>query len=254
MTRTFRPLLIVALLATALSGCAPMAVKDITADRTGYLEKNFTPALLSADTGKTIAGVKIAPRFSKATVEYKYEIETNLGEKKVSESSTIQYEDLGNGVIREMAEYFNNGIPVSTSYELRYGGFLPLRTQRVFNANRVGNLIVEVKQFKSFDKNFANMQENSKYDADWASGNTVQIMNFFDRKQTCTTGKAYAANTVNAAFAGNAVDVDCELSFNGNLDTKQQFIYLQQYGFAVARGMTVTSGKIKAAISSVKLQ
>lgn len=254
MTTTFRPLLIAALLAAALSGCAPMEVKDITADRTGYLEKTFTPALLSADVGKTVAAVKIAPRFRKATIEYKFDFETNLGEKKITESATIQYEDLGNGVIRELAEYFNNGIPVSTSYELRYGGLVPLRSQRVLNVNRFANMIMEVKQFKSFDKNFANLQADAKYDADWAGGTSLQIVNFFDRKQTCTTGKIYAANTVHPAFAGNAVDVDCEMSFNGNLDTKQQFVFLQQYGFAVVRGLISTSGKGKASVTSVKLQ
>lgn len=245
----------IVLTTATLAACAPMAVKDIAVDKPGYLAKNFSQAQLPTDVSKQIATNRQAsPNFHTIKIKFKSALENNIGEKKTTETADVTYKNVGNGLVQILREYANNDIPFSNAYELSYLGLFQLRSQQVINNQRTGNFIVEVKHLNRFEKDFVPVREDATYAFEWASGNSVQIANFTDRKMTCSSGKFYPAAKLYDTLPGNAIDLNCEFIMNGSVYLKQKLTFLQQYGVAMFMGFTNNAGKGVSTITSVEVQ
>jgi hypothetical protein len=244
-----------ALALSVLAGCAPMAVKDIAADKPAYMRENFSPKQLTDDVHKLIftQGQRTL-HFRMIKIKFKHTVENNIGDKKTSDSSLITYRNMGHGLVQQLQEYASNDIPFSTTFSLNYLGLISLRSQQVVNTQRQGNYIVETKHFDHFDKSVMPMRENADFAFDFTSGLSVQLGNFSDRKMTCNTGKFYPASRLYQTLPGNALDLDCEFATNGAVYLKQKLAYLQQYGLVIFMGYTNNAGKGAATIASVEVQ
>jgi len=236
--------------AAVLSACAPMAVKDIAADKTGYMDENFSPKRLSGDVTKKL-GTSNTAAFQRVKIRYNASIESSDG-KKESSTMLVTYTNAGNGLVQEMREYSNNDIPFGIQYELSYAGLLPLRFQQVQLRRQTANFIIETKQITSVSKNVLQSQPDAEYVFEWFSGTSIQLANFSTSKLVCRAGKPYSAATLNPKFSGTAVNLDCELHRNGILASKQKMAVLRQYGLVVRQESSNASDKSTYTITAVE--
>lgn len=240
-------------IAIVLSACAPMAVKDIAANKTGYLEENFTPAKLPPDITKKLGSIpsSSSAQFKRMKLRYTVSIEGSDGKKETSTVATT-YTNAGNGLIQEMREYSNNDIPFGLQYELSYGGLMPLRFQTVRLRQQTANLMIEAKQINTLNPGVLNPKEDTEYVLNWLTGSSVQFANFTDTKLICRSGKFYSAAKLNPKFSGNAISLDCERHNNGVLSRKQKVALLQQYGVTVRLEGSSSSDKEVFTIAAVE--
>jgi hypothetical protein len=243
----------IALLALTLAACAPATVKDIAADKPGYLSRNFSPSQLPPDVLKQVTARQASVSFNRIKMKFRADLENVDGLRKVTQTSDVTYQNVGNGLVQVFKEYASNDIPYSNAYELSYLGFLQLRSQTVNNNQYVGNYIVEVKHFNLMLKNLPPVREDKEYVLEWSSGNTIQIANYIDRKAACTSSKTYAASDLFATLPGKAIDVQCEFTTNGSVYLKQTLTYLQQYGLFVLKSFTNTTAKAAYTITAAEI-
>ncbi|WP_027794995.1 hypothetical protein [Paraburkholderia acidipaludis] len=83
-------------------------------------------------------------------------------------------------------------------------------------------------------------QENETYTTAFKLGTTVQIVNFQTLVWTCHASHYYPASQFNSALTGKAIDLDCESTKDGIVQSRLRRTYLTEYGVGLPRS-TATS-------------
>jgi hypothetical protein len=217
----------------ALTACAPVAVKDIAADKQGYLEQNFAPQQLPEGLKKQLAGGgQASPRFGTMRLKLKATFE-DAGKTPQTPSIVLTLKNAGGGLIQGMMEYSHNDIPYGIQYSLTYMGLIPLREQTVRFNQQVGGLTFEAKEVTQLGKDAIQPRENTEYVFEWTNGSSVQIANLSNIKLLCRSGTFYPANTVHPKLSANAIDLSCTREVNGIVRAKQKYVVLPAYGVAL---------------------
>jgi len=222
---------LIATLLIALAGCAQPAVKDIAANKTGYLDENFSPQKLPADVGKQVAAAEVKSPSRTLRITLNATLEDSGKKETPVVLATVKV--LGNGLVQEMQEYSNNGIPYAITYALSYMGLFPLKEQRVFYSRPTANLPTEVKQLNQLARNLVRPNENAEYVFEWLNGTSMQIANFSNIKLVCNSGKFYPAAQLHSNLSGNAIDLNCTRQINGVVRVKHKYVMLLEYGFVL---------------------
>ncbi len=230
-------------LAAALSGCVSITpVKDITNDQTGYLQKEFSPGNINPAVAAKLPQDKTQYRSNEVRITKEMTAETT--DKKTDSWKTVEtVQNLGNGLFRRKVESISNDITFALFYAVTYKGLLPLRRQEVqLRATNAGAMI-SAKEIKRIDA--IPTPANKEMIVEYTSGNEVQIANFGQGKNVCRYLNSVPAKEIHKSIAGKATQIECEFIDNNNVQSKSQWSYLEEYGFAIQTSF-VNSGKKNA--------
>jgi hypothetical protein len=234
----------------ALSACTSVVpVKDVTSDTEGYLKRNFMPEMINPAVRAKLPGAKAAG-FGRMTVIADGVSEGSDGKKETIHRIT-SYEDVGNGLFAYKHESQNNAIAYALNYGISYRGLLALRWQSVPLRQTNTGLIYEVKQLDQMTE--APSQAGKTFSATYKTGNSVQLAGYFDLQKACTAGRSYRAAEVNAKFAGQALELTCELRANNAVQDRSKWVLLESYGLAIELEGASASTKYTWTVVDVKL-
>ncbi len=242
-----------ALAVAALAGCAPAPVKDIAANKSAYLDANFSPAQLSPNIKQQLASPDpVTPQARSLRLRMKAVFE-DLGKPAHTPTALLTLTSAGDSLVQEMVEYLNNDIAYGIHYSLTYMGMIPLRQQSVRLNQRASGLTFEAKQIKEVSKEARRPRENTDYVFAWTNGNTQQLMNFSDIRLACRSETPYAASTLHPKLSGSAINLNCSREINGVTRAKQTFAVLPAYGVAIKTQFQSSNSKETFTIEDVEL-
>lgn len=215
----------------ALASCvSTVQVKDVTADKMGYLNQKFSIQSLSPDIMKQVSkDDSTLPAFQRMNVIYEAVIESTDGKKETAKiTSTLL--NAGNGLIQHLRERSMNDIPYFLQYSIDYKGFLPIKWQAVPLKKSMTGRLVEIKQITRFDHIPSEPKENSEYVFEFLMANQEQIANFGSCQEKCKSGTYYPAKEINSKLEGSAIDFSMENYYNNVLQWKGKRVFLKKYG------------------------
>lgn len=244
------------LCAAMLSGCipAPTKVKDVLADKTGYLAANFSPGTLKPAVREKIQANDATPlKFHKMKVDLTWTFNKDDKNKTSVVQKSTTYLNAGGNLVQELSDYSKNGIVFKQRYDLTYRGVLSLKTQSTNDSSTFASTPYEVKELETFDS-LDRAREAQELAYKFKFGTKVQIMNFLDGSETCTVGKSHPASQESASLSGSAEPVLCtNYNDNGVAQGESGFVYLSDYGVAILTSTKAASGISDAKIDSVKI-
>ena len=219
--------------ASALIGCAPAMVKDIAANKTGYMNDYFNPQHLSEGISRELSkSEKVSYNYNSISVKLNVTFE-DLDKKRETPTAVFTFKNAGNGFVQEMREFSNNGIPYGIKYVLSYGGLIGLKEQNVRFNQTNASFVTEAKQFTIFQQSFLKPTENTDYSYEWTYGNSPQIANFNTMKLSCKTEAFFSASKISSKLNGRAIEFKCERFVNGIQRSREKYTFLESYGLAV---------------------
>ncbi|WP_250514684.1 hypothetical protein [Caballeronia sp. INDeC2] len=236
-----------------LSGCSPFVqVKDITQDKSRFLAENYSlESLPSAVRDKLPAAGSHPLPFNKLTV---------LGIAEGKFDTTTKHRDFkeviinaqNTGVVQTIDEMSANGVPESVTFAMSYLSIYALKQGTATYSAAIAPLPMVVKDADNNEFAFDAPSENKSYVTPIKLGTSFQIVNFETAVWTCHAGRYYAAFDFNAAFAGRAIDLDCDLTKNGIVSYKARRTFLTEYGIALTRTVSTATGKIDWTYTSIE--
>lgn len=233
-----------------LSACAPIpAVKDVTADRDGHMQRNFAPQAVNPAVLKKVPAEAGHAGPGKLTITRIAHSEQNDG-KKTSWKSVATYTDVGNGLFERMDEFSSNDIPTALYFALSYKGIFDLRWQNVPLQRMRAMPLYEVKEITRFDSIPAAMKE---FEWDFSTGPQAQIANYLASQKKCKAVRRIAASEIYRSLGGQATEIDCETYANNSVQNRTKYMLLEQYGVGVLTELSSSVNKIVYEITDVKL-
>ncbi|HRE16453.1 MAG TPA: hypothetical protein PLW86_05210 [Rhodocyclaceae bacterium] len=215
-----------------VSACAPVAVKEITQDKTGYLKSNFGKDKISGSVVSELAKDKV-PSNSYGSFKVVSSVSFEDIKKEKTYSSIVDTVfGSGDGFFQQIREYSNNDIAYGSQYVASYGGIVPLKHQTVRYKQNIADFEIETKQLLSITKGILKPSENSEYSVEFSTGRAPQIANLQNVKLVCNTGRFYSATSVFQGFPGRAIDLRCERFYNGVKNSNEKFVFFESLGFS----------------------
>lgn len=218
-----------------LSACASVThVKDVTADKVGYLDKKFSPSTLAPAILKSLPLEEKPSNFGQLKITAEVTSEQSDGksnEKKLSWKRITTFIDKGNGLIQRMSEASNNDIPYALIYSLTYKGIFELKSQEIPLRSINAGVPYEVKQIARLDPTPSSI--NKEFSIDAAIGTEPQIANYTSLKNLCKTTKAISASDIHAKIPGQALELECQAQINNVVTSRSKWVLLQTYGLAI---------------------
>lgn len=236
----------------ALGGChTPVSVKDVAADETGYLHKNFSSQSLPDSIRSKIPGdTAAAASFREIKVTTDRSTEMPDG-KKEADIVTFDIFPAPGGLLEQRTEYSVNNIPYALLLSLSYKGLLNMKIQSVNLRATVAPNVVEIKDISRFD-GFGSGSGQVVY-ADYTVGASGQLANFAPNTKHCNTEQVRSASQVFAGLSGQATDISCENSTNNAVQVRDKYIYLNDYGVSVLSEFVTSAKKETYKISNISV-
>lgn len=233
-----------------LSACVSVSqIGDVTADREGYLSKNFSPQLLSPAISKKL------PSDQKTTKSEKLVITSEVTSEKVDGKKETwklveTFVEAGNGLVQRMAEVSNNDIPYTLIYSLTYKGMFPIKWQRARLGATNTDMLYEVKGITRFDDIPSTV--GKEFVVDYTSGPEPQIANFPNHQQACKSTRTMSASDINKNLAGQAIEFECLTSMSNAVKRRTKWAFFQAYGVAIETEEVTSANKITTRVIDVK--
>jgi len=237
-----------------LSGCvARPQVKEVLNDPDGYLSKNFAPSTLpdavhNEVTSKDNGGFP----YSRMVLGVSWTVSSDDKEKQLKFQDNITLMNEGGAFLGELHEDQRNGVPTVKRFNISYRGLLVLKSEALNVGNTMAGMTFVAHKFSQFDVLRPDVGGTVEYG--YSAGTTAQLVNFRDYRSSCAWGDSYPASKANAAFNGDAREIECtNYNSNGVLAGKSHYIYLKEYGTAILVKAENSTGTSEAHIDSVKM-
>lgn len=239
----------------AIAACAPMTkVKDVTADKMGYMTKHFSSQSVNAEVVKAISGkAGIKEIYRELRVSYTLETTTVVGGGKILLDGMDIYHPLDGGYVQRLAELSANGIPVSLGYFLNYG-LVWLRMQSVPLQHGVANPMFAIKEISRFDA--IPDRVGQEFSLSLSTGYAQVASTLVQSRWSCKTTKVGMASVMQPNLKGRAIDVSCEIT-NGNAGSvsgRNAWVFLEDYGVPITIESVTANGKNAYKITEIKLE
>ena len=239
------------------SALAGESVKDIQADKWGYLRDHFSTR--KAEQGviqeitKTDAGAVNFQKltFTVAPVVTLVQSTGAPGEYK----STWTYIAAGGPFVSLLDEETSNGFATAQNYSLVYRGLISIYGQRVLLGSPSAAPITEMKKLKSFSALTVAKAGEGELDYQYEFAPSRQIMNFKQTFLHCVYGAVYPASNINAKLMGDAQDLECEFRNDNNVATaKSTHALLASYGIAITKKLVFSNRTTVFNIEDAKVE
>lgn len=225
----------------ALTACTSVVpVKDVTADKVGYLNKKFPTNLIRPAVAGSTPATSPDLGFRQLVIKFDSTGENSDG-KKDSWQREITYINQGNGLVQEISESANNGISFELDYSLTYRGFMGLRWQSVPLRGNLSSLLFEIKEASRFDP--LPTAPGQAFVVDYATGTEQQIMNYYPNKRSCKSTGYRPAGEIHAKLSGQALIFECENISNNTVQSRNTWAVLPGYGVAIVLETTNSTRK-----------
>lgn len=238
----------------AVAACAPMTkVKDVTADKMGYMTKHFSIQSIDAEVAKKISGnVVPTENFRELKASFSLESAQVDGKKTLLEGSNIYY-PLGNGFIQQLTEYSANDIPINLFYVVKYG-VLSLRWQTVPLQSSVAAPMFETKKISRFESIPA--RAGQEFNLEFSTGHAQVASTQPNSKWACKIIKVGSANAIHPKLKGQAIEVSCEITNGdvGAISGRTTWAYLEGYGVPIVTESVTAAGKSTYKITEIKIE
>jgi hypothetical protein len=238
-TKTLGAIITLALLA----GCATsVPVKNFEQNKIGHLRTNFGASEVPAEIAAAIAReVPSAERFTQIVFKLRMDYDG-----KASTSGfdyTITVINLGKGLRQELWESSNNGIAHGTEMRLSHLALIPIKAQYAHHGSTHSTEITTAKSVSISQPGIAQPAEGRTYEYEYKLGGPIQFVNLFTSTNKCAAGKTYDASTLHANLVGKAIDLECEISVDGKVRSKNTTTFFLEYGIAIRKGWANSEGK-----------
>lgn len=252
--RNLCKLLFLSVAAAAMAACAPATVKEINANRSGYVEANFSQKQIPEGVARAL-NKNGTPVLNFKTARIKMNaVYASRTSKEQTPTVTLALRNLGDGYILRLEEYESNGIAYGSQYSISHGGVLKLRDQDIFYSRAYAGQLFEVKELTAYPGDVSNPGEHSTYLYEWQEGAHHQIANFTSMKMICSTGKFYEASSLFSELKGKAIDFNCERLVDGITRAKQKFALLMEFGIVILLEYQSAVNKNTHTIVGVEIQ
>ncbi len=237
-----------------LTGCVNLTkVADVTSDKMGYSDRNFSAQSVNSEVTKVISG-KINPpeNFRELEISFSSETELTNGQKSSSNGLMIS-RPAGNGLVQQLIEYSANDIPINLFYVLRYG-VVNLRSQVVPLQGAVVLPMLEVKKIARFDS--IPTREGEEFIFDLAMGGAQMQTALSSIVLTCKISKIGSAKATSSQMTGRAMNIGCT-SKNGDsgaISGRTEWLFFEDYGVPVMLESVNVSSKSVYKIKEVKFR
>jgi hypothetical protein len=254
MRKPVRTVIVACALASVLSACATSTtVSAINADRRGHLMSEFTPETINSGVVGEIRKNGAGPQNFRE-MEIRVRADHEQGSQVTHPLISTTYINAGHGMVQQLSVLSTNEIPFRLLYALTYRGILPLKTQGVTLKASQTLVPAVTKKITRLPEGLAAARENTEYKFEYAVGREIQLADFWNFGITCQSTRRYAASSLHRNLSGDALDLVCEYSKDGVLDRKVNYVFLQQYGFAVLLGDKSAAYKLNGAIADVEIR
>jgi len=227
--------LIVGALILVSAACVPQQtrMREIVADKHGYLEKEFSTQKISGDVSGKLPPATATPSPAKE-IRIKFSsVYARSDKETMMPTINATYVGLGNGYSQQLLEFSNNDVPYLLDYSLLYSGAFPLKSQKVRMRYTHAEAAVMTKKIGKLSPFSKKPDENSEYTIEYTSEPDRQGAVSQKSSITCRSQKSYPANKLHAKFSGNALDMICEHLNDGVLRMKRKYAFLHEYGVAI---------------------
>jgi hypothetical protein len=238
------PISIAFVVAALLSGCAQfVSVKDIANDKPGYLATHFGIDSLPVSVRDEMpaSGTHKLP-FKILTV--RGTVSGHVGTAAIQhdfKSVLVNAQDTG--MVQQVYETSANGVPAGVTFSLSYLNIYSLKEETATYSQTVALIPFVVHDTDNKQFAFNTPQEDGTYTTAFKLGTTVQIVNFRTLTWSCHAGHYYPAAQFDPALTGQAIDLDCESTKDGIVQSKARRTYLTEYGIGLPRSLATAFAK-----------
>ena len=234
--------LVVAVLVTGCAG--DVAVKDVQTDKAGYLAKTFALQSVPKDIAAAITAKDPGPlAFHKMTltVTPKF-VAMTPGSSPPNYHLKWTLINAGGPFVQYLQEQNSNGIDTRQDYGISYRNLQAVRAQTMLLDHTESSWVMQMKSVSNVTPLVLSGPGNEDVDFHYTWGNPVQLQGMSSLATHCRYAERYAAQKINAKFAGEAQDLKCErTNKNGVIDSHTTNTLLVRYGIAIpTRGETAT--------------
>lgn len=236
----------------SVSACVTK-VTDVTANKMGYLTKNFSAQSVNESVTKSLPKETASvEKFRELKITFALETDTGSGQK-VSSGCLATYLPAGRGFVQVLSEYSKNDIPNLLTYEVRYG-MLPLRWQSVPLQEISANPIRETKKISRFEP-FPTRLGQKTID-EYVAGAIYDPVTDAPYQLICTATNVTQASKINPGLKGDAVEIECENRQNGTgtVFARTKWEMLSEYGIPVIVETKTASSKVQYRITDVNIE
>jgi hypothetical protein len=239
------------------SALAAESVRDIQADKLGYLRDHFSTRkaeqgviqeITKSDTGAvnfqklifTVTPVVTMVQSTGAPGEYK---------------STWTYIPAGGPFVGLLDEETSNGFATAQTYNLLYRGLISISNQSVPLGSPNAAPIREMKKLTSFSALTVAKAGEGELDYQYEYAPSRQIWNFKQTYLHCVYGVVYPASNINAKLMGDAQDLECEMRNDNNVaGGRLTYALLTSYGIAITKKLAVSNRSTVFNIEDAKVE
>jgi hypothetical protein len=242
-------------LAAGCTGVVP--VKNVEADKLGYLNKTFSPQSIPAPVASQIKTADPGPiSFHKMTVSAEpHFVVFDNGTPAPSYHSTWTFINAGGPFVEVLDEQMSNGVDTRQDYALTYRNVFFVRDQTMLLNRTDSSFVMEAKSLQSFSPVSLRGASGGSLDYRFEWGNQAQLMNYTSLAVLCTYGARYPASRLNARFLGDAQELDCDhLNKNGVVTGHSTRALLTYYGIAVVVRNRTSRATVDFEITDFKVE
>ncbi|MCE5232114.1 MAG: hypothetical protein ABFC67_01380 [Mizugakiibacter sp.] len=254
MRGEFRVVFLALIASGLLHGCVspPVRVKDVVADKPGYLQKNFTPGALPEEVLHWLqAADSKAFDFHSMTFDIDGSLSAPGGKETRSFTIHTVLVAFEHGMIQQSSEITSNGLASGAFFGLSYRDLFPLREQSVTYSSANANLIRTTQSIVHMDPLDASGDISFAY----TTGFSGPVPNPQSLAIRCSAGDPFPASRIHPKLEGDARSLNCTFeNVNGVASKKSQFAYLDKYGVAFMTGYQTTSVTATYTLKDVQIR
>jgi hypothetical protein len=238
MNRRRSDSLLVTLAAVLGAGCnGDVAVKDVQADKFGYLNRTFALQSIPDDSARAITTQDPGPLpFKRMTLAV-----TPRFVQLVGASSPPAYRmrwtliNAGGPFVQYLEEQSSNGLSTRQDYGISYRNIQDLRAQSMVLAQTQSTWVMEMKSVEGMTPlMLGGAASGAAFDIRFNWGNPAQLANMTALALHCTYAERYPAAKINAKLAGEAQDLKCErMGPEGAVNDHTTDTLLLSYGITI---------------------
>jgi hypothetical protein len=219
-----------------MSGCAAPGLtpaREILDNRSDYLNKAFSPQQLSQIVSKSVPHGETSPKFDRLKISSEFSITDSAGKKSLA-TETIDYVNVGGGLLQEVGED-----KTGLAYRLSYKGLVYLKQQKVMFSSRYADQLFEITKVERFDAIPSTVGKEFVYDYTFGFVRDGAAYHWAPIRITCNTTRTFLASEIHKKLSGQALEFTCQTASGTNVMMRQKWALLQSYGLALILEETV---------------
>jgi len=233
-----------------LTACASAPPPQAPRGADPFVERKLTPRFLAPAVAAKIPADANNPRFGTITIATASTLVENSGRTEFS-NTTLRFTNVGNGLLQRVSELTRYETSYGATYSLSYKGLIDLKFQEVPLRTTIVRPVIEMKTATRFDA--LPTEPGRELTIDYSTGLENQTSNFLPIRFSCRSTRKLLANSLNAKIPGEALELDCRLVNNNNVQSGSKWMVLLAYGIAIEVEHTRSTNRVLTRIVDINV-